>query len=113
MRIELKKFGEILVSRPSGKDAYLAMSAYVTKNVGKSEPIEVDFAGVKVMTPSWADEVITKLANEFENIKLVNTGNPTVQSTIKTLKEYSGLKTNSGNVKKKTPKKMLKKEKRK
>lgn len=96
MRIELKKFGEILVSRPSGKDAYLAMSAYITKNVGKSEPIEVDFAGVKVITPSWADEVITKLTNEFENVKLVNTNNPTVQSTIKTLKEYSELKINTG-----------------
>lgn len=96
MKIELKKFGEILVSRPNGREAYLAMTAYITKSVGKKETIEVDFAGVKVMTPSWADEVITKLAKEFKNIKLVNTGNPTVQATIKTLKEYSGLKANVG-----------------
>jgi len=92
MRIELKKFGEILVSRPSGKDAYLGASAYITKNVGKSEPIEIDFAGVKVMTPSWADEIITPLMNDFENVKLTNTDNPTVRSTLKILKKYSGVK---------------------
>ena len=92
MKIELKKFGDILISRPSGKEAYLAMSAYVTKNVAKGEPIEIDFSGIKVMTPSWADEVITKLANDFDNIKLINTDNPTVQSTLKILKKYSGLK---------------------
>lgn len=94
MKIELKKFGEILVSRPNGREAYLAMSAYITKSVGKNEPIEIDFAGVKVMAPSWADEVITKLAKEFENIKLLNTENPTVQSTIRTLRKYSGLRVN-------------------
>ncbi len=91
MKIELKKFGDILISRPSGKEAYLAMSAYITKDVNKNEPIEIDFSEVKVMTPSWADEVITKLAVEFKNIKFTNTKNPTVQATLKTLREYSGL----------------------
>jgi len=113
MRIELKKFGEILVSRPNGREAYLAMSAYITKNIGKNEPIEVDFSEVKVMTPSWADEVITELAKNFKNMKLVNTGNPTVQSTIKTLKQYSGLKTAAENIAIKIPKKTSKKENRK
>jgi len=47
---------------------------------------------VKVLTPSWADEVITKLAQEFPNIKLLNTQNSTVQATLKTLREYSDLK---------------------
>jgi len=97
MKIELKKFGEILVSRPSGREAYLAMSAYITKNIGESESIEIDFTGVKVMTPSWGDEVITKLAKKFKRVELVNTDNPTVQSTLKTLKEYSGLKVRAGN----------------
>ena len=31
MRIELKKFGEILISRPAGREAYLAMQAYILK----------------------------------------------------------------------------------
>jgi hypothetical protein len=92
MKIEIKKFGEILVSRPAGREAYLAMSAYLTKGVSSGEPIEIDFAGVKVLAPSWADEVVTKIFQEFENVKLLNTENSTVQATLETLKEYSGLK---------------------
>lgn len=92
MRIEIKKFGEILISRPAGREAYLAMSAYTTKDVVEDEIIEIDFAGVKVLTPSWADEVITPLAQKFKNIQLLNTENATVQATLKTLREYSDLK---------------------
>jgi hypothetical protein len=49
---------------------------------------------VKVLTPSWADEVITKLAKKYKDIEFKNTDNPTVQLTIKTLEKYSGLKIN-------------------
>ena len=69
MRIELKKFGEILISRPAGREAYLAMSAYLTKGLPENEIIEIDFSGVKGLTPSWADEIITKIARDFKNIK--------------------------------------------
>jgi len=82
----------MLISRPAGREAYLAMQAYLTQGIARDETIEVDFAGVKVMTPSWGDEVITKLAAEFKNVKLLNTENPTVQATLRTLKEYSDLK---------------------
>jgi hypothetical protein len=92
MKIEIKKFGEMLMSRPAGREAYLALSAYLTKGVDRQELLEIDFDGVKVMTPSWADEVITKLAQEFSNIKLLNAQNSTVQATLKTLREYSDLK---------------------
>ena len=92
MKIELKKFGEILISRPAGREAFLAMSAYLTKGLDKTEAIEIDFSGVKVLTPSWADEVITKIAERFENVKLLNTENATVQATLKTLRKYSDLK---------------------
>lgn len=92
MKIELKKFGEILISRPAGREAFLALSAYLTKGLDKNEAIEIDFSGVKVLTPSWADEVITKIAERFENVKLLNTENATVQATLKTLREYSDLK---------------------
>lgn len=94
MKIELKKFGEMLISRPAGREAFLAMSAYLIKNLNKNTKIEIDFNGVKVLTPSWADEVITKLAEKFKNIKLLNTDNASVQQTLKTLREFSGLKIN-------------------
>lgn len=92
MRIELKKFGELLISRPAGREAYLAMSAYLISDLKKEEKIEIDFSGVKVLTPSWADEVITRLASDFPNIKLLNTDNSTVKATLKTLRQYSGIK---------------------
>ena len=92
MRIEIKKFGEILISRPTGREAYLAMSAYTTKELNEDEVIEVDFSGVKVLTPAWADEVITPLAQKFKNVKLLNTENSSVKATLKTLREYSDLK---------------------
>ncbi len=82
----------MLMSRPAGREAYLALSAYLIKGVDRQELLEIDFEGVKVLTPSWADEVITKLAQEFPNIKLLNTQNSTVEATLKTLRKYSDLK---------------------
>ncbi len=92
MRIELKKFGEVLISRPAGREAFLAMSAYNLKDLNENEEIEIDFSGVKVLTPSWADEVVTKLAKRFKNVQLLNTENVTVEATLKTLREFSDLK---------------------
>ena len=90
MRIELKKFGDILISRPAGREAYLVMSSYLTKDIKEKENIIIDFAGVKVLTPSWADEVVTKLAENY-SVKVENTDNPSVRETLKTLSRYSGL----------------------
>ena len=81
----------MLISRPAGREAYLAMSAYVTKDIPKEEEIIIDFGGIKVLAPSWADEVITKLGEEHF-LKAENADNPTVRATIKTLTEYSGVK---------------------
>lgn len=92
MTIKLIKFGEVLISRPAGREAFLAMQAYLTKDLKTNEKIIIDFSEIKVLTPSWADEVITKLAEKFKNIKFINTDNPTVKSTLDILKQYSGLK---------------------
>lgn len=92
MKIELKKFGEMLISRPAGREAFLSLSAYLTRDVSIDEIIEIDFSGVQVLTPAWADEVITKLAEQFRHVKLLNTENASVQASLKTLREYSGLK---------------------
>ncbi|MEK7643785.1 MAG: DUF4325 domain-containing protein [Patescibacteria group bacterium] len=82
MRLELKKFGTVLTSRPSGKEAYLAAKAYtLPKDV--AEKIEVDFAGVEVLAPSWADEFITPLlADFFGNVTLLPSANASVKATL-------------------------------
>jgi hypothetical protein len=92
MKIELKKFGDMLISRPAGREAYLIMSVYLTRDINKDELIEIDFSGIKVLAPSWADEVITKITKDFNNVKFLNTENSSVQATLKALREYSGLK---------------------
>ncbi|MBI2119487.1 MAG: STAS-like domain-containing protein [Elusimicrobia bacterium] len=85
MKIEMVKFGEILVSRPMGKDAYLSMIAYLLpKNL--TEPIQLDFAGVKVLAPSWGDEFITLLVQKYgKKVEFLNTENPSVKATLETL----------------------------
>ena len=68
------------------------MSAYNLKGVPLDEEIEIDFFGVKVLAPSWADEIVTKIALQFKNVKLTNTENSSVQATLETLRKYSDLK---------------------
>ena len=92
MRIKLIKFGDTLISRPAGRVAFLALSAYQLRDIKPDELIEIDFSEVKVMGPSWADEVITKITEKYKNYKLLNTENSSVQATLKTLRDYSGLK---------------------
>ncbi len=82
MIIQLYKFGTTLVSRPSGKEAWLAFQPTL-KNTSETEEIIVDFQGVIVLTPSWADEFLTPLKNRFKDrVKLRNTDNPSVTATL-------------------------------
>lgn len=92
MKIEIRKFGEALTSRESGREAYLIMQSSFFRNMPEDEVIEIDFLGVKCLCPGWADEVVTKIAERFSNVKLLNTENSTVEATLKTLREYSDLK---------------------
>lgn len=86
MRIDVSKFGTTLISRPAGREAFLAARAYSVPKEG-NEPIELDFSGVKVLTPSWADEFVSGLQQEFgsERIKIIEGINPTVKITFETL----------------------------
>lgn len=87
MKIELKKFGAILSSRPAGKEAWLVAKAYIVPDI-KDENVEIDFSGVQVLTPSWADEFLTPLKNIYgEKIKYLHCDNPTVKSTLEILAE--------------------------
>jgi hypothetical protein len=84
MKLDIKNFGKILVSRPAGKEAFLSTKAYVLSNLAPQEEIVIDFAGVDVLTPSWADEFITQIKEQYANNKLVfaNDSNPTVKETL-------------------------------
>lgn len=87
MIIQIKKFGITLVSRPSGKEAWLAFQP-VLNQVPEKEEIIVNFEGVVVLTPSWADEFLTPLYNMFgERVTLHNTENPSVKATLEILRK--------------------------
>lgn len=86
MKIHLKKFGELLISRPAGKEAYLAAKAYTLPT--SQETIQIDFEGVKVLSPSWGDEFITALKNDFPGkVEFLHTENASVKATLKILNE--------------------------
>ncbi len=87
MKIYLKKFGTTLISRPAGKEAYLSLQPLMG-DVDPGEKIEIDFEGVAVLTPSWADEFVTPLRNSFGgDVVLLNTENPSVKATLETLRK--------------------------
>lgn len=72
----------MLVSRPSGKEAWLAFQP-VLNEISADEEIVVDFGDVVVLTPSWADEFLTPLYERFnDRVKLHNIDNPSVSATL-------------------------------
>jgi hypothetical protein len=69
MKIDLKKFGEILSSREDGREAGLTIKAYFKPSA--KEKIELDFTGVLAVGPSWLDEVLTILQSEYGKNRVI------------------------------------------
>jgi hypothetical protein len=86
MNINISNFGDILISRPSGREAFLMAKAYVFKEIQEGDCLVLDFSGIKVLAPSWADEFISGIKAEYtNNIQYVNTENPSVKASLKTV----------------------------
>ena len=85
MIVYLKKFGTTLNSRQFGRESLAAFKPSL-EGIKEKEKIIVDFEGVVTFTPSWGDEFLGFLFNEFgERLILKNTKNPSVQATLKLL----------------------------
>lgn len=69
MKIELRKYGKILTSRPAGREAAMAMKAYF--DLKPDDKIELDFSGVVSVGPSWLDEVLMFLREEYGSDRVV------------------------------------------
>ena len=63
MVIPISNFGDILMSRPAGREAFLMAKAYVFNEIKENDDIILDFDRIKVLAPSWADEFITGMKN--------------------------------------------------
>jgi hypothetical protein len=92
MTIELAKFGKVLTSHSSGKEAYSAFLPILSA-IPKNEEVVVDFTSVSVFSPSWGDEFLTPLQTAFgERLVFKNTTNPSVALTISTLEKINKAK---------------------
>jgi hypothetical protein len=73
--IQLKKFGNVLVSRPAGQEAFNA----IRPQLDPSTIIEIDFDDVLTVTPSWLDEFLTHLSDFNQGkVELLPTNNASV-----------------------------------
>lgn len=82
MIIKLQKFGSTLISRQAGREALSAFRPTL-RDIPPGEKIEIDFEGVLTLSPSWADEFLTPLMNEFgDRLTLLYTDNPSVKATL-------------------------------
>jgi len=94
MKIELKKFGTTLLSRQAGREAFAALKPSLSELVA-GEIIEVDFSDVITFSPSWGDEFLRPLLEDYDNkLILKNTQNPSVKVTLELLEEINKIKFN-------------------
>jgi len=97
MIIELKKIGTTLISRQTGKEAYLAIQSILSQ-IKENETVEVDFTGVLTFSPSWGDEFLTPLLITYgERLVLRSTNNPSVLATLDILQTTLQKKFNMAN----------------
>jgi len=84
--LEMKKFGKILNSRPAGQEAIMRAKQLIN---GSTENIIIlDLTAVDVLTPSFADEFINGLKNQYPTKKVEIRGiegNLLILETLKAL----------------------------
>ena len=82
--IHLNKFGNVLISRPAGLEAFNAMRPQIDRKI----PVQIDFDDVLTVTPSWLDEFLIQLTDYMDaHVELLPTENASVLATLPTLAE--------------------------
>lgn len=90
MRVEVKKFGNILTSRPDGREAGLVIKAYFKPEL--NERIELDFSGILAIGPAWLDEVLALLRAEYgkDRVVCLPSDNSSVTESLKIIEKHRG-----------------------
>ena len=87
MKLQLEKFGKTLISRELGSEALKAFQPTLCE-FSKDEELEIDFSGVLTLSPSWADEFLSPLLNQFgDRLILLPSDNLSVHATLRILQE--------------------------
>lgn len=82
-----------LTFRDGGREVYNGLKVML-KELKQEEELILDFSGVNTFTPSWADEFVTKIFEDYKQhnkIVLVNTENSSVKATLEFLSETAGI----------------------
>lgn len=87
MIIPMSKFGTLLNGRPAAKEVALRIQQMVNGS-GKKKGVVLDFSGVEVLTPGFADELLRILRKKYgsEEVMTRNASKP-VAETLKFLKK--------------------------
>lgn len=89
MVIYLKKFGTMLISRQSGREAFAALQTQLA-DIKEDEKLELNFEGVITFSPSWADEFLSPLLKKYgPRLILIDTKNPSVKATLELLEKIN------------------------
>lgn len=80
--IYLKNFGNVLVSRPAGQEAFNGIRQYLSPD----KIVQIDFDHVLTVTPSWLDEFLTRLTDFNQGkVELLPTDNASVLAALPVL----------------------------
>ncbi len=80
--IYLKKFGNVLVGRPNGQEAFNALRP----ELNQDQSVQIDFSDVLTVNPSWLDEFLTRLADFNQGkVQLLPTSNASVRIALPVL----------------------------
>lgn len=93
MILLMRNFGEKLDSSPAGREAWLAIQPRL-REMEATEAITLDFSGVLLLTPSFADEFVSLFVSDFPGrVVLSHTQeNITVRKTLEFLSKTWGQK---------------------
>ncbi len=77
--IYLKKFGNVLIGRPNGQEAFNAIRPQLNQDL----PVQINFDDVLAVNPSWLDEFVTRLADfNHGQVELLPTNNASVRIAL-------------------------------
>ena len=92
MKVQIKKFGEILTSRPAGREAGLAIKAYSKPRTGERTNRTRFYRRKLAVGPSWLDEVLTLLRDEYGKNRVIclPSDNSSVVESLKIIEKQHG-----------------------
>ena len=83
MRIKMQKFGILLNSRPAAREASLRLVQMIN-GAGRKDGVVLDFEGVEILTPSYADELLRSLRDKYgsDKVHVENANTEAVRTTL-------------------------------